>query len=253
MQRGKLLIILGAIMGLCTVGAIIFIALSLIVTRVTRTETTESTAGQPLQVPTLPMVEVIVVLQSIPRGSEFVAGSIGYRAWPAANVPSGVVENEAETIGQVAKQDIFQGQLLLRAMMVAKAELNDEDLCQSYSSSMTLAASSRSLKVGDVVTITTTLNNEGCVAFGLPSISLLAGPQFEPSRATIGQDIHQRSAVNPGSSLQVETVFQAIRTGKAEFRASSSFEIEQSTSAGERFFQWAGASTEEPLIIEVLQ
>jgi Flp pilus assembly protein CpaB len=118
MQRGRLLIILGIILGLVTVGAVIFAYVS-------------GGGGLPLEEPTptvtpgvtegeggIPTTQVIVALQPIGRGSEFVAGSIGRRDWPANNVPPDIIADEAETIGKVAKTDIVQGQVIVRSMLV---------------------------------------------------------------------------------------------------------------------------------------
>ncbi|MCB0193119.1 MAG: Flp pilus assembly protein CpaB [Anaerolineae bacterium] len=120
MQRGRLLIILGIILGLATVGAVAFLLLN-------------GGGGLPLpdaEEPTpappsvdgegggIPTTEVIVALQPIPRGAEFVAGSIGRRDWPANNVPPEVIADEAETIGKVAKTEIVQGQVIVRSMLV---------------------------------------------------------------------------------------------------------------------------------------
>jgi pilus assembly protein CpaB len=119
MQRGRLLIILGIILGLATLGAVAFLL------------TTGGGGGLlgPAPTPTpkaeakpeeegIPTTQVIVALQPIPRGAEFVAGSIGRRDWPANNVPPEIIADEAETIGKVAKTEIVQGQVIVRDMLV---------------------------------------------------------------------------------------------------------------------------------------
>lgn len=120
MQRGRLLIILGIILGLATVGAVAFLVLN-------GGGLGGSVAAEPTPVPTPGLVpepqgvqttQVIVALQPIGRGSEFVAGSIGRRDWPANNVPPEIIADEAETIGKVAKTDIVQGQVIVRSMLV---------------------------------------------------------------------------------------------------------------------------------------
>ncbi len=117
MQRGRLLIILGVILGLATLAVVAFIALgsgpSLIGAAETPTPppVVEEDQG-------IPTTQVIVALQPIGRGSEFVAGSIGRRDWPANNVPPEVIADEAETIGKVAKTEVVQGQVIVRSMLV---------------------------------------------------------------------------------------------------------------------------------------
>lgn len=119
MQRGRLLILLGIILGLATVGAVIFIFLQGGGGAVTGVEPTPTLGPQLApEDQGIPTTQVIVALQPIGRGSEFVAGSIGRRDWPADNVPPDIIADEAETIGKVAKTDIVQGQVIVRSMLV---------------------------------------------------------------------------------------------------------------------------------------
>jgi Flp pilus assembly protein CpaB len=120
MQRGRLLIILGIILGLATLGAVAFLVLGGggggIGLPLAGEETPTPVA--PAEDVGIPTTEVIVALQPIARGTEFVAGSIGRRPWPANNVPPDIIADEAETIGKVAKTDIVQGQVIVRSMLV---------------------------------------------------------------------------------------------------------------------------------------
>jgi Flp pilus assembly protein CpaB len=119
MQRGRLLIILGIILGLATVGAVAFLFLGGGGGALVEEPTPTPTVGvAPAEAGGIPTTQVIVALQPIGRGSEFVAGSIGRRDWPANNVPPDIIADEAETIGKVAKTDIVQGQVIVRSMLV---------------------------------------------------------------------------------------------------------------------------------------
>lgn len=120
MQRGRLLIILGIILGLATVGAVAFLVLSggALGGGIVEEPTPTPTPGLAQEQQGVPTTQVIVALQPIGRGSEFVAGSIGRRDWPANNVPPEIIADEAETIGKVAKTDIVQGQVIVRSMLV---------------------------------------------------------------------------------------------------------------------------------------
>ena len=117
MQRGRLLIILGIILGLATIGAVGFLLL--------QGGGGVPGLGEPTPTPPpvvqeeqgVPTTQVIVALQPIGRGSAFVAGSIGRRDWPANNVPPDIIADEAETIGKVAKTEIVQGQVIVRSML----------------------------------------------------------------------------------------------------------------------------------------
>lgn len=118
MQRGRLLIILGIILGLLTVAAVAFLFLNGGGGGLVEEPTPTPTAGVAQESGGIPTTQVIVALQPIGRGSEFVAGSIGRRDWPANNVPPDIIADEAETIGKVAKTDIVQGQVIVRSMLV---------------------------------------------------------------------------------------------------------------------------------------
>src|SRR5687767_4319784 len=103
MQRGRLLIILGIILGLATLGAVAFLVLGQ--DGGTEGEPAAEEGGAPVQQTGesggVPTTQVIVALQPIARGTEFVAGSIGRRDWPVGNVPPNTIADEAETIGKV--------------------------------------------------------------------------------------------------------------------------------------------------------
>jgi Flp pilus assembly protein CpaB len=118
MQRGRLLIILGLILGLATVGIVAFLFVSGGGTALVEEPLPTPTPGVAEESGGIPTTQVIVALQPIGRGSEFVAGSIGRRDWPANNVPPDIIADEAETIGKVAKTDIVQGQVIVRSMLV---------------------------------------------------------------------------------------------------------------------------------------
>ncbi|MBN1994745.1 MAG: hypothetical protein JW953_18760 [Anaerolineae bacterium] len=123
MQRGRLLIILGIVLGLLTLGAVFFLIvgggiLSSVLGGVAAETPTPVVETGPEEVPT---TDVIVALQPIPRGAQFVEGSIGRRPWPSTSVPPGVIQDEIETIGMVAKVEIFQGQIILRDMLAPVA------------------------------------------------------------------------------------------------------------------------------------
>ncbi|GAB4413792.1 MAG: hypothetical protein Fur0044_08290 [Anaerolineae bacterium] len=118
MQRGRLLIILGIILGLATLGAVAFLFLGGGGPVVVEEPPPTPTVGVAEEGGGIPTTQVIVALQPIGRGSEFVAGSIGRRDWPANNVPPDIIADEAETIGKVAKTDIVQGQVIVRSMLV---------------------------------------------------------------------------------------------------------------------------------------
>ncbi len=112
MRRGRLLILLGLILGLGT--AVIVLV---VLTRGGPAGIGPAPAppsGAPTEVPTQ---KVWVALQPVPRGGEFVEGTLGLRDWPTSNVPPDVIGDVSETIGRVAAVDIVQGQPILRSML----------------------------------------------------------------------------------------------------------------------------------------
>jgi Flp pilus assembly protein CpaB len=126
MQRGRLLIILGIILGLATVGAVAVLVLgSASLGSLVGGEPTPTAVVGVQEEQGIPTTQVIVALQPIGRGSQFVAGSIGRRDWPANNVPPEIIADEAETIGKVAKTEIVQGQVIVRSMLADIGEGGD--------------------------------------------------------------------------------------------------------------------------------
>jgi Flp pilus assembly protein CpaB len=115
MRRGRLLILLGITLGLAT--AVIVLVVLTRQTGLTPTPTTRPEAGTATPVPTQ---KVWVALQPIPRGGDFVEGTLGLRDWPSTNVPPTVIGDISETIGRVAAVDIVQGQPILRSMLAEK-------------------------------------------------------------------------------------------------------------------------------------
>ncbi len=107
MQRGRILIILGVILALIAAGGILFMM------------SKQAPPPTPAEVgpQAVPMTQVIVALQNIPRGQEITTEFIGTRDWPANNVPPDVIADEAELIGKVASTDIYQGQPIVRSML----------------------------------------------------------------------------------------------------------------------------------------
>jgi Flp pilus assembly protein CpaB len=116
MRRGRLLIMLGVILGLATAVIVLVVLTRGGGPAITPPPPTEG--EEPTPVPTQ---KVWVALQPIPRGGEFVEGTLGLREWPSSNVPPDVIGDISETKGYVAKVDIVQGQPILRSMLVSTA------------------------------------------------------------------------------------------------------------------------------------
>jgi len=68
----------------------------------------------------VPTQQIWVALQPIPRGGEFVEGTLGLRDWPSTNVPPDAIGDQSETIGRVASVDIVQGMPILRGYLAER-------------------------------------------------------------------------------------------------------------------------------------
>jgi Flp pilus assembly protein CpaB len=105
--RGRLLIVLGVILGLVAAGGVIYVMM----------QGAQPPPTAPPPEVAVPTTQILVAIQNIPRGSEISADSVEFRDWPANNVPPDVIADEAELIGKVVKTDIFQGQPIVRSML----------------------------------------------------------------------------------------------------------------------------------------
>ena len=92
---------------------------------------------------------------------------------------------------------------------------------------MTLAASSKTLRVGETATITVELANEGCVDLGLPQyrlhmdsgdgLSLLDPSPPDPVVHSLG--------VAPGDTDSASFTLRAVGAGRVKLSATCSYEV----------------------------
>jgi hypothetical protein len=99
--------------------------------------------------------------------------------------------------------------------------------CETHTASVVLSSSAEDLRVGDTVTITVTLVNEGCVALGLPQYRLTdqsdgAQAIFDPADP---EPINHSLGVAPGQSDTANFELKAVASGQANFSALVSFEV----------------------------
>ena len=122
--------------------------------------------------------------------------------------------------------------------------------CQSETASVVLSASRESVQVGDTITVTVTVNNEGCVGLGLPQYRLYiqsdgAQPIFTPA---VPEPVVHYLGVGPGQSDSVEFELIAAAGGQAMLRATVSYEVHLGY-PGPAY--WGMTGTKEPLRIIV--
>lgn len=106
--RGRLLIVFGVILGLVAAGGVLYVMMQ---------GAQPPPTAPPSEVVTVPITQVLVALQNISRGSAISEDLVGFRDWPANNVPPGAIADKAELLGKVASTDIYQGQPIVRSML----------------------------------------------------------------------------------------------------------------------------------------
>jgi pilus assembly protein CpaB len=104
--RGRLLIVLGVILGLVAAGGVLYVMMQ-----------QRPTPTPPPEEAVVPTTQIIVAAQNIPRGSEIPEDLVTRREWIAGNEPPGFIADEAELKGKVAKTDIVQGAPIVRSLL----------------------------------------------------------------------------------------------------------------------------------------
>ena len=110
MRRSRTLILLGVVMLLAAVAAFILLGPGNIGQPATPEVTVEPTLA-------VPMVEVVVAAQNIPRGRLITADSVTMASMPANNVPPGAFTNEEDVQNYIARTDILYNQPLMDVML----------------------------------------------------------------------------------------------------------------------------------------
>jgi DNA/RNA endonuclease YhcR with UshA esterase domain len=117
---------------------------------------------------------------------------------------------------------------------------------------MSLEASSGTLQVGDSVTISVELVNQGCSMVGLPLYRLFVQPDgpepiLEPEEP---EPVEHTLGVHLGDSDAGEFALRAVRAGRATLTAEASFEVHLGYPGAA---YWSGGSAGEPLVITVTE
>lgn len=146
-RGGRVLILLGIILGLVTAGGT-FLALS-------------STQQQGQQVQTQP---VVIALQPIPDRTEIRGDQLGVQQWPEP-VPVGASSRTEDLVGKLALEPIYQGQIILPPMYVDKTKINETRSNASYviptgkvAVSFAFATIANAVQTGDTVDMMLTLS-----------------------------------------------------------------------------------------------
>lgn len=73
----------------------------------------------------IPKVQVVVALKPIGRGTKISDDLVGYRDWPANNIPGDTIFDKQEAIGRISITDIVEGQLIVLSMFADPTLQND--------------------------------------------------------------------------------------------------------------------------------
>lgn len=114
MQR-RLFILIGVVLAVLAIGGFLLVFLQQ--GGLPGTTPQEQPVVQPETPTEIPMKEVIVARQPIPRGGAFNDEMLGTDSYPESSVPPNAIVNKAETINKIAKSEIAQGQIILSDML----------------------------------------------------------------------------------------------------------------------------------------
>jgi pilus assembly protein CpaB len=116
MRGGRIFIIVGVVVGLGTMLAALFILSS-------------APGQQTAPTPAAPTTEqVVVAVQNIGEGTKALPQTVELREVAVAKVPVGAVRNINSALGRIARQDIYQGQVVEETMLVTEREILEEGL-----------------------------------------------------------------------------------------------------------------------------
>lgn len=118
MQRGRLLILIGLLLFLAT-GAALFLILRPAPPPADGT-TVPVAEGTAVEAPALK--QIVIAIQPIPRGEAIRADAVGFLAWPASDLPTNAITDQAEVIGKMARYDIGQGEPILSSLVSISPE-----------------------------------------------------------------------------------------------------------------------------------
>lgn len=113
MQRGRLLILIGLLLFLAT-GAALFLILR---PAPPPADGTAAPAAEGTAVEAPALKQIVIAIQPIPRGEAIRADAVGFLAWPASDLPTNAITDQAEVIGKMARYDIGQGEPILSSLV----------------------------------------------------------------------------------------------------------------------------------------
>ncbi len=122
--------------------------------------------------------------------------------------------------------------------------------CETHTATVTIDSDVQRLQVGDEVTITVVLSNEGCADMGMPKYYLsVSTDSTSPVLYPINPEpIVRYIGISPGESNSQDFILDAVGTGTASLSATVTFEVHLGY-PGPAY--WDSEVTEKPLMIFV--
>jgi pilus assembly protein CpaB len=180
-RGGKVLVLLGIVMGVLTAGGT-FLVLS-----------TPQPTAQPIATRS-----VVIAQQNIPNRTEILPAAVGRAEWPEGYVPTGAYDNTSQVTGKLTLQPIYQGQIILPQMIVDKSRTKDQRSNASYLvpdgkvavafPNSVLSGVAGAVQAGDYVDILLTLN-PGSIQGSSRAGGGTAGTEGQPVSQIMLQDV----------------------------------------------------------------
>ena len=114
-RGGRLFIILGVILGLLTMVAAVWLI--------------SQQSAQPADVPAeAQMTTAVIALQNIEAKTEIPTEAIGTKEIPVSTMPENPIVSPGAVVGRLAGQDILQGEIISKDMIVYKSQIAESGL-----------------------------------------------------------------------------------------------------------------------------
>jgi hypothetical protein len=134
------------------------------------------------------------------------------------------------------------------ATPVASPTSTPGDACSTHTAAMSIWAQETDLDVGETLTVTATLTNQGCGSLGLPQYTLhVEMDGSEPVFSTLPEPVVHYLGIATGHSDTVQFALRAIGPGQTTLNVSASFEFH----AGYPGLAWWTSASSGPLHITV--
>ena len=123
-----------------------------------------------------------------------------------------------------------------------------EPACETHTASMDLQLSSTDIRVGEVLTVTVVLRNEGCLALGIPQYTLVVDQAADGAVVDAPAPVVHSLAVAPGGADSIDFPLEVKAEGPLALAAFASFEVHVGY-PGPAY--WGSAASGEPVSVKI--